>query len=852
MLPLMRQHDTPNTLDPRLRSALLTVAVALGLALSTSAGCDGDSQSVPSSSSGQGASGGTGGSGGGLTISTGGGTVVDCAEPCEVGEICSHGVCVPQQTCSDDSDCQYDTYCDPTLGCLPWDEHDPDYDPSCAYVTAAGVLQPAIQCEFSSPPNGDPFPGHVDVQGTPIVVHLEPSPNLPDQPGPGPSVIAASFTETVPASYTEELGVIRVLEGDDCSLQANLGGVDLDSPPDGIVDWTVSSASLAAGDLDGDGIAEIVAYGGDGSTIAFTKKSGQWQALPLWKAAYPAGAPWAPCNTSNHRCSLGWAGPSIHDLDDDGSPEVIREGVVFSASGALLSLQPPGYLSYRQGLFPVLANLDQDPAIEMSNGQYVWEWSGGAWVQESYFPGGSGSAPGFVALADFGTYGSGVPAENPELAVVRDGYVMIYAITGELVLGPLVTPGGGTGGPPTVSDFDGDGLPELAVAAMGAYTVYDIDCGPNPRAGGVCPPGQCDFNGGPCIAEVAWSRQSQDFSSSVTGSSIFDFEADGAAEAIYADECFVRVYDGSTGEVVFSQFRSSCTWHENPIIADVDGDFRAELVTPSNRACSAGGLGVTCNGLNADGVDPLYNGLRCDTPSDCVSGVCSVGLCRCQTTAQCCAAGDDAACAAEGHLCVPPEPGTQGTGNTCRAAHPDGVSGIRVYSDSNDQWVNSRRIWNQHAYAVTHVNENGSIPATSAWLDNWDQPGLNNFRQNVPGNANGQAVSDTTAGASKGFVCKGTSVTLLVDVCNRGALPLGPGVPVGFYLGGQQICLSETTATLYPGDCAQVECDWANPPNDASQAVDVTVIADDGNDVSECKEDNNQGGVFDVFCKPAG
>mgnify|MGYP000317692948 CR=1 FL=1 len=45
----------------------------------------------------------------------------------------------------------------------------------------------------------------------------------------------------------------------------------------------------AAGDLDGDGSAEIVAYGSDGATLAFTRKNGQWGLL--WKAAYPAG----PC-----------------------------------------------------------------------------------------------------------------------------------------------------------------------------------------------------------------------------------------------------------------------------------------------------------------------------------------------------------------------------------------------------------------------------------------------------------------------------------------------------------------------------------------------------------------------------
>lgn len=786
------------------------------------------------------------GGGGGLTVSVGVGGAVECADgQCAPGDVCSHGVCIPTSPCESDDECWYDTYCEPDVGCLPWDDHDPDYDPDCVQVIASGVLAPAIQCEFSKAPDGDTFPDHVDVQGTPIVINLNKSNNVPDDPGPGPSSIAATFTATVPDGYTEHLGVIRVLNGEDCSLEANLGGVDIDD--DQAVDWLVSSASLAAGDLDGDGLAEIVAYGADGSTIAFTYKMGTWKFL--WKAPYPNGAPWTPCAGG---CPLGWAGTSIHDIDDDGVPEVIREGVVFGADGQLLSMQPAEYLSYGSGLFPVLANLDQDDAIELTNGQRIWAWQSGAWQVEDYFPGGSASSAGHVGIADFGAYGSNVPSSNPEIAVVRGGSVYVYAITGEIVQGPLTVPGGGSGGPPTISDFDGDGLPELGVAALGAYTVYDIDCGAAPRPGGVCPPGTCDYNGGPCPADIAWSRQTQDVSSSVTGSSVFDFEADGTSEVVYGDECFTRVYDGPSGEVLFSQFRSSCTWYENPIIADVDGDFRAELVSPSNKACSPDGNGKACQQLNGDGVDPQWNGLRCDDAGDCLSGDCSGGLCRCNATAECCGAMDDAACLAEGYKCVPPEAtGDPAMGNTCRAAHPNGVSGIRVYSDANDQWVPSRRIWNQHAYAVTHVNETGTIPKSSDWLNNWEEPSLNNFRQNVPGNANASAIGDTTAGASETYVCKDGGAKLVVDVCNRGALSIADEIPVGFYVDMQLVCTTVTTTGLSPGECEKVECTWDSPPTNSADAADVTVIADDGNTLNECKEGNNVGGVFGVFCEQA-
>jgi hypothetical protein len=76
-----------------------------------------------------------------------------------------------------------------------------------------------------------------------------------------------------------------------------------------------------------------------------------------------------------------------------------------------------------------------------------------------------------------------------------------------------------------------------------------------------------------CVGNyVRWSRPSQDASSATTGSSIFDFEFDGQAEAVYGDECFTRVYEGKTGEVLYSSYRTSCTWYENPIVADVDND----------------------------------------------------------------------------------------------------------------------------------------------------------------------------------------------------------------------------------------------------------------------------------------
>jgi hypothetical protein len=825
-----------------------TVVLAAGLCFALPMlGCGDDASSsgggpaggAPAGTGGAGASGG-GGSGAGFTGGSGGGTV-ECATPCEPGQICTHGTCIDQVSCTDDEQCDFDTYCDEATGlCAPWDATRPGADPTCLQLSVPGLLSPKIRCEFSTAPMGDPFPGHVDVQGTPVVVNF----NVPASSGP-PS-IAASFTATVVNNYTEDLGVIRVLRGTDCSLEVNLGGTDLDG--DSVVDWTVSSSSLATADLDADGSAEIVAYGADGSTLAFTKKSGVWSLL--WKAPLPAGAPWTACDAGIRRCSLGWAGASIHDLDDDGVPEVLREGVVFSNTGALVAMQPPTYVSYSQGLFPVVADLDADAPVELTNGAAIWEWSAGGWVLDPLFTPAT-AAPGFVAVADFGDFGVGAPTDA-EIAVVRGGTVLVHALDGSLAMAPVAVPGNNPGGgPPTVSDFDGDGLVEIGVAGRAYYTVFDIDCGPTPRAGGACNLGQCDALGGLCVAggSILWSQQTQDISSNITGSSIFDFEADGKSEVVYGDECFTRIYDGQTGDVLFSQYRSSCTWYENPIIADVDGNFRADLVTPSNKACSPTGDGIACNDLTPEGVDAQWPGVRCTEAADCATGVCDAGLCRCTTSASCCGVADDATCIDQGLQCAPPPPSTPGVGNTCRASHPKGVSGIRVYADANDQWVRSRTIWNQHAYHVTHVNEDGTVPQTSQWLKNWEQPELNNFRQNVPGDPNGNAVPDSTAGASVFNGCVGGAAKLTIDVCNRGAAPQGSGVVVGFYVAGVKVCETTTTMALAPEECEAVSCVWSEPPNSSATAVDVDVVANDGGASAECHDENNDGVVKDVWCE---
>jgi len=78
---------------------------------------------------------------------------------------------------------------------------------------------------------------------------------------------------------------------------------------------------------------------------------------------------------------------------------------------------------------------------------------------------------------------------------------------------------------------------------------------------------------------VLWSNPVIDASSNSTGSSVFDFNGDGAAEVVYADEEHLWVFDGATGTVLLDdQNHGSGTINEYPTIVDVDGDGKAEIV----------------------------------------------------------------------------------------------------------------------------------------------------------------------------------------------------------------------------------------------------------------------------------
>ncbi len=468
--------------------------------------------------------------------------------------------------CTHDRDCGLDRVCREAV-CV--DEGVDGATPLCSSGCVQSVdieeILPSEQCRWE----GDPVVAstHNQVMVTPVVVDFQLDSDL-DESTYAPSIVFPSFPTanygTLPGYWAPSY--LRIVDGGTCQTLFTLNGPG---------DEVEGVASVAVGDLDGDGRAEIVAAAFGDGLIAFRYDETMKEFVRYWHTNDPG-------YDGNGQANI-WAGPSLYDLNDDGTPEILFHESVYDAQGNILDDVTLARGNYERGVIPVVADVDEDgaPEVVFNEGVFAWDEVNQELVRETYSP--YAVTGGQVAVAEMGVFPVSSPVagqDYPEIVVVRDELVYVKTIDGQVVFGPLPIPegpvsnsNGNKGGAPTVADFDGDGRAEFATAGADRYVVFDLDC-QDPVDLGNCASGSTDG--------ILWVQASQDASSNMTGSSVFDFDADGAAEVVYADECYLRVYDGKTGEVRYSAPRSSGTAYDNPIIVDVDGDFRTEIVAAAN------------------------------------------------------------------------------------------------------------------------------------------------------------------------------------------------------------------------------------------------------------------------------
>ena len=355
-------------------------------------------------------------------------------------------------------------------------------------------------------------------------------------------------------------GTMRLLSGDGTELHWSADGVEWEGNT-----YRVSSrGGVAIGDLDGDGTPEIVTVSAYGFPLVFSNDG----TIRWVNTDYDVG-----------RGSY----PAIADMDGDGRAEIVIGRTIYSWDGEVIgrgeygtgfSVQESQYSQEGTRGLSFAADVDLDGVMEVVAGDALYRMDGSLLAL-------TGGPDGFPAVGNFDD-------EPMAEIVVTDGnsqMVILYDFDGsefsELWRFPVPGAGGGifNGGPPTVADFDGDGLPEVGVAGSDNYFVIDND------------------------GTFLWKASVEDLSSAITGSSVFDFDRDGAAEVVYADEHDLWILDGKTGAVKarYSDHISR-TQLEYPIIADVDGDGQTEIAFVSGNDTEFGewsGLTVLGSATNS-------------------------------------------------------------------------------------------------------------------------------------------------------------------------------------------------------------------------------------------------------------
>ena len=527
---------------------------------------------------------------------------------CQRDSDCGDGTCRPDGTCSSTPPSAQSDACNPnpcTAGffcangaCLPDSPTCKPADPACIFVPHGAFEAPVHQFwwpwETADGPDdktghanlraGLTLPDYVEVMMTPAVIRLHPKDKAP-------AILFNTFYRYLATTnFLEIQGVLRAVSGVD--------GSPIWTAPAGFpnTDFAVNSvASVTTGDCKGDGEVCIITGGWDPTdeppktTAALAHRHGGIVAFgsdgrPLWV---------------NREMQIWWGGAAIARLLGPTGPAqiVVGNGVVDGATGKTLCKQsatpdPDQFSGNGEGTLSAIADIDLSgtPSILTGNNAYKLkvdptsptgytcqaQWGAGVKVVAGSCAGGSGAycPDGFPAVANFAGYGDAMGLKkddpHPQVVVVSKGFLRIQDWTGGILLSPIPLPADancGTefnaGGAPTIADFDGDGLPEIGIAAQGAYVVW------KPGKGFI------------------WSQKTADCSA-VTGSSVFDFEGKGQATAVYGDQCYVRVYDGKTGTPLVVEKNQSCTAYEMPIVADLDGTGSAKIVIPTNDVC--GGL----------------------------------------------------------------------------------------------------------------------------------------------------------------------------------------------------------------------------------------------------------------------
>lgn len=469
---------------------------------------------------------------------------------------------------------------------------------------------------------------------------------------------------------------------------------------------------------------------------------------------------------------------ALGDIDADGEPEVVAIALVRGGAGGGEEPDPGGEDSEppdsgaggqdsQPGEDTSEPQVDPNPPMEDATRCRVAAWSDRGkleWVSGQDIECG-GHSPGIAdldgdgepevvvgalilsgsdgSLIGQGELGQGSASAYPDMgwhsAVADlDGDGRQEVIAGNTVYGPDATPiceTGGTDGFVAVADTDLDGRGELVVTGNGRVEVYNDDCTPASAwslAGG--------GNGGPAT--------------------LADFDADGQVEIGVADQTTYTVYE-SDGTVIWSQpVQDESSHATGSAVFDFEGDGHPEVVYADETT-----LWVFDG---ATGVVRLKDGRHESRTLHELPTVVDVD-------------GD-------GHAeIVVPNGGSH---------HEVSNWGLYVLGATDDSWVGGSSVWNQHAFSITNVNPDLSIPSSPQ--QNW--PTHNNFRSGDLVTPEGGALPDAVLLAQGcALECLMDRNVLVAGIGNSGMGTLGVATLVVRDDDGVELARMDLPEPLQPG-----------------------------------------------------
>ena len=499
---------------------------------------------------------------------------------------------------------------------------------------------------------------------------------------------------------------------------------------------------VAAGDMNNDGRPEVIVTNGFPMGVKSYSNFGQL----LWDNTAPMQQ-WLNANPRTMDLGSNRA-QKIADIDGDGKPEIISGATVLNSDGSVrfarINTSGTGGGNSVGGVLgaTAVADVDLDGRSEVVAGNTVYNSDGTVKWYNPALPDGA------VVIGNFDE------DPNPELVFATDSsssgfQLFLLEHDGSIKWGPvnLASIEGAWpftyGSIPTIADFDADGQSEIGIKGNGKYFIIDRN--------------------GAIKLTLPIPRTATDYSR--VSATVFDLNGDGRPEVVIYSDQYLRIFDGKLGTLLYQEQAGQSTIngyfmgkfrYQGVVVADVDGDGKAELV-------------VT-------GIDYGYTSEQW----------------------------------------------------------------ARVYGARNNDWQNTRRIWNQPGYHVTNVNDDGSIPRYEApsWLTN------NSYHCNVAtsNGPNPYLAADLSASYLRLDLARyPDSASITARIGNGGALALQPGVTASAYdgdpaSGGALIGTAVTSTVLQPGAYEDVTIAW-NAPSEGAHAI--TLKVDPDATVPECDKVNN-------------